>query len=62
MFEATHQGNSGQDPSHPGAFGARGGNVSDVDLERANGAGRIVLTGSSSGTRISEVYQKFPKA
>jgi len=34
--------------------------VSDVDLERANGAGRIVLTGSTNGTRISEVYQKFP--
>ncbi|WFU39124.1 urease accessory protein UreD [Bradyrhizobium sp. CB82] len=34
--------------------------MSDVDLERANGAGRIVLTGSASGTRISEVYQKFP--
>ena len=32
----------------------------DVDLERANGVGRIAFTGSSSGTRISEVYQKFP--
>jgi urease accessory protein len=60
MFEATHPGNSGEDPSGPGAFGARKGNVSDVDLERANGAGRIVFTGSASGTRISEVYQKFP--
>jgi urease accessory protein len=60
MFEATHQGNSGDGPSGPGAFGAHGGNVSDVDLERANGAGRILVTGSASGTRISEVYQKFP--
>jgi urease accessory protein len=60
MFEATHLGNFGEDPSGPGAFGAREANVSDVDLERANGAGRIVLTGSASGTRISEVYQKFP--
>ncbi|WGD50342.1 urease accessory protein UreD [Bradyrhizobium sp. CB1650] len=34
--------------------------MSDIDLERANGAGRIVVTGSASGTRISEVYQKFP--
>ena len=32
----------------------------DVDLERANGVGRIVLTGSERGTRIAEVYQKFP--
>jgi urease accessory protein len=60
MFEATHQGNSGDDPSNPRAFGSGGGSVSDVDLERANGAGRIVFTGSASGTRISEVYQKFP--
>src|ERR1700747_3184084 len=60
MFEATHQGNSGEDSSGTGSFGAREGNVSDVDLERANGAGRIVLAGSASGTRISEVYQKFP--
>ncbi|MEH2545707.1 urease accessory protein [Bradyrhizobium sp. AZCC 2262] len=60
MFEATHQGNSGEDLSDPGAFGVRGGNVRDVDLERANGAGRIVLTGSANSTRISEVYQKFP--
>jgi urease accessory protein len=60
MFEATHQANSGEDPRDLGAFGSRGGNVSDVDLERANGAGRIVFTGSARGTRISEVYQKFP--
>jgi urease accessory protein len=60
MFEATHQDNSGKDPSDLGTFGVRGGNASDVDLERANGAGRIVLTGSSTGTRIVEVYQKFP--
>jgi len=60
MFEATHQRNPGEDSSHPGTFGARGGNVRDVDLERANGVGRIVLTGSERGTRIAEVYQKFP--
>jgi urease accessory protein len=60
MFEATHHGSFGDDPNDPGAFGSGRGRVSDVDLERANGAGRIVLTGSASGTRISEVYQKFP--
>ena len=32
----------------------------DADLERANGAGRIVFTSSENGTRIAEVYQKFP--
>jgi urease accessory protein len=60
MFETTHQDNSGKDPSDPGMFGAGGRNASDADLERANGAGRIVFTGSASGTRISEVYQRFP--
>jgi urease accessory protein len=60
MFEATHQRNPGEDSSHPGTFGARGRNVRDVDLERANGLGRIVLTGSERGTRIADVYQKFP--
>jgi urease accessory protein len=60
MFEATHQRNPGEDTSHPGAFRAHGGNVRDVDLERANGVGRIVLAGSERGTRIVDVYQKFP--
>jgi urease accessory protein len=60
MFEATHQRNPGGDPSHPGAFGAHGGNLRDADLERANGAGRIVFTGSENGTRIADFYQKFP--
>jgi urease accessory protein len=60
MFEATHQRNPCEDSSHPGTFGAREGNVRDVDLERANGVGRIVLTGSERGTRIADVYQKFP--
>jgi urease accessory protein len=60
MFEATHQRDPGEDSSHPGAFGAHGGNLRDVDLERANGVGRIVLTGSERGTRIVDVYQKFP--
>jgi urease accessory protein len=60
MFEATHRRNPGEDSSHPGTFGACGGNVRDVDLERANGGGRIVLTGSERGTRIADVYQKFP--
>ena len=60
MFEATHQRDPGEDSSHPGAFRAHGANVRDVDLERANGVGRIVLTGSERGTRIVDVYQKFP--
>jgi urease accessory protein len=60
MFEATHERDPGEDSSRPGAFRAHGANVRDVDLERANGVGRIVLTGSERGTRIVDVYQKFP--
>jgi urease accessory protein len=60
MFEATHQRNPGEDSSQTGTLGAHPGNVRDVDLERANGVGRIVLTGSERGTRIVDIYQKFP--
>jgi len=60
MFEATQQRNPGEGSSHPETVGARGQNVRDVDLERANGVGRIVLIGSERGTRIADVYQKFP--
>jgi urease accessory protein len=34
--------------------------VRDVDLERASGAGHIVLAGEGTGTRIVDIYQKFP--
>jgi urease accessory protein len=60
MLEATHQCNPGEGLSDPKAHGAGAGNVRDIDLERANGAGRIVFTSSEHGTRIAEVYQKFP--
>ena len=33
---------------------------SDHILQRANGAGRIVLSGSESGTRVVEVFQRSP--
>jgi urease accessory protein len=33
---------------------------SDQDLERAEGSGRIVLSGSENGTRIKEVFQRSP--
>jgi urease accessory protein len=34
--------------------------VRDVDLERANGAGRVILAGDEAGARIADIYQKFP--
>jgi urease accessory protein len=33
---------------------------SDQDLQRADGSGRIVLSGSENGTRIKEVFQRSP--
>src|SRR5262244_2692313 len=33
---------------------------SDRDLQRADGSGRIVVTGSENGTRITDVFQRSP--
>ena len=33
---------------------------SDMDLQRANGCGRIVLSGSENGTRIKDIFERFP--
>jgi urease accessory protein len=35
-------------------------NLSDKDLQRADGSGRIVLSGSEKGTRIMDVFQRSP--
>ena len=34
--------------------------TSDKDLQRANGCGRIVLSGSANGTRIEDVFERSP--
>jgi urease accessory protein len=36
------------------------GNVSDRDLQRANGSGQIVVGGSPRGARIMDVFQRSP--
>jgi urease accessory protein len=38
------------EPNHP----------TDKDLQRADGCGRIVLSGSENGTRIEDVFERFP--
>ena len=38
----------------------RAGNPSDNDLQRAEGSCRIVLSGSESGTRVIDVFQRSP--
>ena len=37
-----------------------GGNPSDKVLQRAEGSGRIVLSGSEKGTRIMDIFQRSP--
>jgi urease accessory protein len=36
------------------------GSASDKELQRAQGAGRIVLSGSATGTRVMDVFQRAP--
>jgi urease accessory protein len=36
------------------------GSASDKDLQRAEGAGRIVLSGSETGTRVMDIFQQAP--
>jgi len=60
MFETTYQRNHHEESNCPERVGAPAEHPRDVDLERASGAGRIVLTGDESVTRVAEVYQKFP--
>jgi urease accessory protein len=38
----------------------RAGNTLDRDVQRAKGAGRVVLSGSEKATRIVEVFQRAP--
>jgi urease accessory protein len=35
-------------------------NPTAAALQRASGAARVVLSGSASGTRVTEIYQQFP--
>ena len=48
---------------HPSSFGSpegHAGSASDKDLQRAQGSGRIVLSGSEKGTRIMDVFERSP--
>lgn len=36
------------------------GSPSDADLQRADGCGRIVLSGSENGTRIEDIFERSP--
>ncbi len=43
-----------------GSLEVCGSNPSDKDLQRAQGSGRIVVSGSENGTRIIDVFQRSP--
>jgi urease accessory protein len=43
-----------------GSSEARSRNPSDKDLQRAEGSCQIILSGSEKGTRIMDVFQRFP--
>src|SRR5580692_2564263 len=60
MFAEVPQHDDLHDAVPTGLPGRIGENSSDGDMQRAQGAGRIVLSGSANGTRVSEVYQQFP--
>jgi urease accessory protein len=60
MFEATHKPGRVPIAGSPSGHAMRKEDVRDVDLERANGAGRVVLAGDKAGARLTDVHQKFP--
>jgi urease accessory protein len=60
MFDAIRPSDVTDDLSAFGRPEARSQNPSDQDLQRAEGFGRIVLTGSDNGTRVMDVFQRSP--
>jgi urease accessory protein len=60
MFDAAYQHNLGKKAIPPGPSNASSGSPRDFDLQRASGVARVVLNGSKNGTRIADIYQKFP--
>jgi len=60
MFDAISPSDVTDDVCPVGSPEVRGGNPSDKDLQRADGSGRIILSGSEKGTRIVDVFQRSP--
>lgn len=60
MFDAISPCDFIDDLCPHGSPEVRGGNPSDKDLQRADGSGRMVLSGSDNGTRIVDVFQQSP--
>jgi urease accessory protein len=60
MFEIAPQSDRTDDLSLFGSPKERTANPSDKDLRRAEGCGRIVLSGSQNGARIKDIFQRSP--
>ena len=60
IFDAISPSDLTGDLYSLGSPEVRGGNPSDKDLQRADGSGRMVLSGSDNGTRIVDVFQRSP--
>jgi urease accessory protein len=59
-FNAISPSDLADDLCAPGSPQVRGRNPSDKDLQRAEGSGRILLSGCERGTRIIDVFQRSP--
>jgi urease accessory protein len=60
MFEPTSPPNLTADLNLFDSPEQCGGNLSDTDLQRADGSARIVVRGSESGTRIEDIFERSP--
>ena len=60
MFDVTSASDLTDDLSPFGSSQALVGNPSDKDLQRAEGSCRIVLSGSETGTRVIDIFQRAP--
>jgi urease accessory protein len=60
MFDATSPSDFVDDRSPLDWSGERGSTPSDKDLQRAQGSGRLVVSGCEKGTRITDVFERAP--
>jgi urease accessory protein len=60
MFDAITLHDELEAAKPPGLPRCRRDTTSDLDLQRARGAARVVLHGTPTGTRIVDMYQQFP--
>jgi urease accessory protein len=60
MIQLKNLPRIGGDPLRRTRGSSEAGNPSDKDLQRAEGSGRIILSGSEKGTRIVDVFERSP--